>query len=189
MKPGRSISVQMLHSEKGENGFVDETVHILIQSLLWLRYHTVYSETLELTMKWTPAKLCNKDRLMPNWMLVNCILPSVIFSSIKTALQWTKPKNTDSKLSNYFRQLLYDVTSLQMIFYAWTLFCGKLYQRGLISLPDSMLMKYILYVCCWNSIQSKRSLHCKIMLLFLLEKQLGLGKLLFQLQTKLSLHV
>lgn len=78
-------SVQMLHSEKGENGFVDETVYILIQSLLWLRYHTVYSETLELTMKWTPAKLCNKDRLMPNWMLVNCILPSVIFSSIKTA--------------------------------------------------------------------------------------------------------
>lgn len=104
-----------------------------------------------LIMKFTQSKLFNNIRLMPNKMLVSWILTSIIFSSIKTPqTKKKKPLKLNPgtlilnsgviTLDNYF-MMLHDFKEL---IYTWTLFPDKLYPKGLISLPDSMLMKYIL---------------------------------------------
>lgn len=89
--------------------------------------------------------------LMPNRMLISWILISIKFSSMKTP-QTTKKRplklnprtqilnSAVITLDNYFIMLHH----FKELIYAWTLFPDKLYPKGLISLPDSMLIKYIL---------------------------------------------
>lgn len=125
----------MLCSKKGENGFIDETFQILIQPFLWLiPYSLVRDFGTTLIMKWTLSKLFNKNRLMPNWMLDSWILTLIIFSSIKTLHRnyQTKTKNTASKFSsNYFRQLLYDITSHQRIVLCLDFVSGQIVSKGI----------------------------------------------------------